>query len=185
MLKFVLGTNPKDGRGSLSMSLVSLGGYAGLSENWINVLVLIHVLSAIIGIGPTYFGHMLLRKGQTLGQLRSSLGFMPLLEKFPKIFGSLAVVSGLLLAWLGDYGFELFWIYGAIALYVIIQIVVIGFMSPSAKKLTVKVIAATDPVDQPISAELSAEVGKVNNLLYVASVLGTLLFLFMFFKPTL
>jgi hypothetical protein len=164
---------------------MSFSGYAGLSENWLNILVLIHVLSAILGIGPTYFGHILLRKGQTLGQLRNSLGLMPLLEKFPKILGSLAVVSGILLAWLGHYGFNQLWIYGGLGIYIIIQIVVIGFMAPAAKKLAVKVMASTDATDQPVSSELSANVAYVNKLYFVASCLGALLFLFMFFKPTL
>jgi uncharacterized membrane protein len=164
---------------------MSFTGYEVLSENWLNILVFIHVLSAIIGIGPTYFGHILLRKGQTLGQLRSSLGFMPLLEKFPKILGSLAVVSGILLAWLGNYGFELLWIYGALVVYVIIQVVVIGFMAPAAKRLAVKVGASSEQLDKPVSAELSAEVSKVNMFNYVATVFGVVLFLLMFFKPTL
>lgn len=164
---------------------MSLIGYSGLSEDWLNILVLIHVLSAVIGIGPTYFGHILLRKGQTLGQLRSSLGLMPLLEKFPKILGSLAAVSGILLAWLGDYGFKQLWIYGSLSIYIIIQVVVIGFMAPAAHKLTAKVMASADALDKPTSAELYADVAKVNKLNYIATCLGVILFLFMFFKPTL
>jgi uncharacterized membrane protein len=164
---------------------MSLMGYAGLKEDWLNILVLIHVLTAVIGIGPTYFGHILLRKGQSYGQLRNSVGLLPLLEKFPKILGSLAVVSGILLAWLGDYGFKQLWIYGSLAIYVIIQVVVIGFMAPEGKKLAVKVMASTDPSDHPVSAELAADVAKVNKLNYVATCFGVILFLFMFFKPTL
>jgi uncharacterized membrane protein len=88
---------------------MSIHGY-DVSENWLNILVLVHVLSAIIGIGPVFFGHVLLRKGQSLNQLKSSLALSKLLEMFPKILGSLAVVTGILLAWLGDtaskrYGF--------------------------------------------------------------------------------
>jgi uncharacterized membrane protein len=164
---------------------MSLIGYAGLTQDWLNILVLIHVLTAVIGIGPTYFGHILLRKGQTYGQLRNSIGLLPLLEKFPKILGSLAVVSGILLAWLGDYGFKQLWIYGSLAIYVIIQVVVIGFMAPEAKKLAEKVMASTDPADHPVSTELATDVAKVNKLNYIATCFGVILFLFMFFKPTL
>jgi len=77
---------------------MTLGGYDYLKENWLYILVMIHVLSAIIGIGPTYFSHILLRKGQTYGKLRHSMEIMPTLEKFPKILGSIAVISGILLA---------------------------------------------------------------------------------------
>jgi hypothetical protein len=106
---------PYHGR-SISMSL---NGY-DFTHNWLYILIFIHVVSAIVGIGPTFFIHVLLRKGQTYGQLRNSLGLTQALEKFPKILGSLAVVSGLLLAWLGDYSYKQFWIYGSIALYVLI-----------------------------------------------------------------
>jgi uncharacterized membrane protein len=160
-------------------------GYFGPSDNWINLLVLIHVLSAIIGIGPTFFGHVLLRKGQNYGQLRNSVVLMPMLEKFPKILGTLAVVSGILLSWLGDYGFKQLWIYGSLAVYVLIQIVVIGFMAPAAQKLVSKVMESKDPSDQPISAEFADDVAQVNKINYVATCFGVVLFLLMFFKPTL
>jgi uncharacterized membrane protein len=163
---------------------MSLTGY-DLSQNWLNILVFIHVVAAIIGIGPVFFSHVLLRQGQTYGQLRNSLVLMQVLEKFPKISGSLAVVTGLLLAWLGKYGFEQFWIYGGIALYVLVQVVVIGFMAPAAKKVTAVAFASAEPADRPVSQEIAAGVSKANRLNYITSCLGVLLFLFMFFKPTL
>lgn len=163
---------------------MSLNGY-GIPEDWLNILILVHVVSAIVGIGPAFFLHVLLRKGQNYGQLRNSLALAKILEKFPKILGSLAVVSGLLLAWLGDYGFEQFWIYGSIALYVLIQIVVVGFMAPIGNKLAAKVMASSDPADQPLKAEDAAALKKADGLNYIASTLGVLLFLLMFFKPTL
>lgn len=48
-------------------------------------LILIHIISAIIGIGPTYFGHVLLRQNQSLEELRTSLKLAGKLELFPKI----------------------------------------------------------------------------------------------------
>ncbi|WP_276356360.1 DUF2269 family protein [Cohnella caldifontis] len=164
---------------------MSLNGYMNLPESWLNVLVFIHVVSAIVGVGPTFFSHVLMRKGQTYGQLRGSLGTAKMLEKFPKIGGSLAVLTGLLLAWLGDYGFQDFWIYASIADYVIIQIVVIGFMAPAAAKLGQKVFGSADPADQPVSPEIAAGTAKINNINWIATVFGVLLFVLMFFKPTL
>lgn len=160
--------------------------YHYVSDNWLNAVVLVHVLAAIIGIGPTYFTHVLLRKGQTLGQLRQSVKLAKTLEFFPKILGSLAVVTGLLLAWLGDnYGFDLFWIYGAIVLYVLIQIVVIGFMAPQAAKATALLEASKDDPNGPASPDINAAIARTNAITYVASAMGVLLFLFMFFKPEL
>lgn len=162
---------------------MSLNGYMGLSEDWLNLLVFLHVFAAIVGIGPTFAGHLLMRKGQTYGQLRHSIAFAKLLEKFPKILGSLAVVTGLLLAWLGDYGFRDFWIYASIIDYVIIQIVVIGFMVPAAAKLGQKLSAADEPDDLKVSPDIDAAAAKVNQINWIATVLGILLFMLMFFKP--
>jgi uncharacterized membrane protein len=161
---------------------MSLNGY-DLTHNWLYILIFIHVVSAIVGIGPTFFIHVLLRKGQTYGQLRNSLGLTHALEKFPKILGSLAVVSGLLLAWLGDYSFKQFWLYGSIALYVLIQVVVIGFMAPAAKKVAAEVSRSAEPADQPVSPNIAAGLSKADRINYIATCLGILLFAFMFFKP--
>jgi uncharacterized membrane protein len=164
---------------------MSLNGYQGLPESWLNLLVFLHVVSAVVGVGPTFFSHVLMRRGQTYGQLRSSLGLAKTLEKFPKIGGSLAVLTGLLLAWLGDYGFRDFWIYASIADYVLIQIVVIGFMSPAAAKLGRQVFSSAEPADQPVSPDIAAGTARINNISWIATVLGALLFVLMFFKPTL
>lgn len=160
--------------------------YHYVTENWLNALVVIHVLAAIIGIGPTFFSPLLLRNGQTLGQARYSLALMSKLEFFPKILGSLAVVSGLLLAWLGDnYGFDLFWIYGSIAIYVIIQVIVIGFLAPLGVKAAAIANDSKEDPERPAPADLNALIVKANKVHYVATAFGVLLFLFMFFKPTL
>ncbi|CAI6015523.1 DUF2269 family protein [Cohnella sp. JJ-181] len=165
--------------------MLSLTGYAYLEENWLRILVAIHVVSAVVGIGPTYFGHVLLRKGQTLGQLRDSLSLSARLELFPKILGSLAVVSGLLLVWLGDYGWDQLWIVASIADYVLIQVVVIAFMARAAAAVAAKAHADAGPEDRPASEALQAGVARVNAINYVTTALGIVLFLLMFFKPTL
>lgn len=163
---------------------MSITGY-GVTEDWLNILVLIHVIAAIVGIGPTYFGHILLRRGQNYGQLRSSLALTKMLEKFPKILGTLAVLSGLLLAWLGGYSFGDFWIYGSIALYVIIQIIMIVIVAPLSAKLNAALGGTAEPDSQPLSAEIAAILAKVDIYYWIASALGVILFLLMFFKPTL
>jgi len=163
---------------------MSINGYA-LPEAWLHWLVACHVLCAIIGIGPTYFIHVLLRKGQTLGQLREGFGLIRILEKFPKTLGPLAVLSGLLLAWLGGYGFRQFWIYGSIVLYVLIQVIVIGFLTPLSKKVAEQAFSSRESPDRPLPPEIAAGIAYMNRLLYAAGALGTLLFIFMFFKPTL
>jgi hypothetical protein len=150
----------------------------------LKLLVLLHILSAIIGVGPTFFGHVILRRKQSLDELRSSLRVGRRLEPFPKIGGSIAVLSGLLLIWLGDYGsFMQLWLFGSLILYIIIQIVAIGYAVPMQKKLAKWVL---DPANQQVK-ELPNEqrntLVKASNFYYLASAGGVILFIFMIMKP--
>jgi uncharacterized membrane protein SirB2 len=152
----------------------------------VKLLVLIHVLSAIIGVGPTFYGHVLLRKKQSLDELRHSLKQAKLLEYFPKIGGTIAILTGLILFFVGEYGsFMQLWLLGSLILYIIIQVTVIGFVAPNSAKLGQWVF---DPVNQG-TAELpplqQKMLSKVGNLYNVASALGILLFIFMIIKPGL
>lgn len=147
-------------------------------------LVLIHVLSAVIGVGPTFFGHVLLRRSQSLPDLRANLKLGKYLEFFPKIGGSIAVLSGLALILIGDYGsFGQLWLYGSLVLYVLIQVVVIALVTPQQKKLANWVLDPANAQASELPAEQRSLLGKVSNLYYFASAMGTLLFIFMIVKP--
>ncbi len=150
------------------------------------ILVLIHVLSAIIGIGPTYFAHMLLRKNQDAVTLRHSMAMSQMLNFFPKIGGTIAVLTGILLVILGNYGsFLNLWLIGSLVLYIIIQIVVIGVIEPKSKRLAAWVFDEKnkDAVDLP--QEQNLLLSKISNQFYIATALGTLLFILMIWKPVL
>lgn len=147
-------------------------------------LVLIHVLSAIIGIGPTFFGHVLVRSDQTLEQLRHSMKLARKLDYFPKIGGTIAVITGILLISLNNYGSVMqIWLLGSLILYVLIQIVVIGFVAPAQKRVAQWVFAATNLSKAEVPQEQRANLSRANAMLYAASVMGLVLFIFMIIKP--
>ncbi|WNS75740.1 DUF2269 family protein [Bacillus sp. DTU_2020_1000418_1_SI_GHA_SEK_038] len=146
-------------------------------------LVLIHVLSAIIGVGPTYFGHIFLRKKQSIGELKQSLMLSKKLEYFPKIGGTIAVLTGIALVVLSSLSFTELWILASILLYIGVQIVVVGFIAPVTKQLSAWLQDPTLPDHEPLPEPQSAYLGKANRLYYVASGLGTLLFILMILKP--
>ncbi|PYE48105.1 hypothetical protein [Deinococcus yavapaiensis] len=56
--------------------------------------MLIHVLSAVIGLGPTFFSAALLRGGPSPVALRHNLALFSALSAFPKIGGTLTVSAG-------------------------------------------------------------------------------------------
>lgn len=147
-------------------------------------LVTIHVLSAVLGIGPTYFGHILLRKKQSRDQLLESLSLFGLLNYFPKIGGTIAVVSGILLVALSGWKFSDLWIFGSLVLYVLIQTVAVAMMGPVLKQLVQALNAAVDQERDPAASVGGlALLAKANRLYNTASIMGTALILLMIVKP--
>jgi uncharacterized membrane protein SirB2 len=142
------------------------------------------VLSAIVGIGPTFFSHVLFRKNQTVKELKSSMALGKHLEKFPKIGGTIAVLTGILLVSLSDYGsFMKLWLIGSLAIYICIQIIVIGFGAPASKKLGQWVFNPENDHLEELPQAQKETLAKVSKIFYLASSLGVLLFIFMILKP--
>ncbi|MFT4414874.1 DUF2269 family protein [Fredinandcohnia humi] len=148
------------------------------------VLILIHILSAIIGVGPTFFAHVLLRKNQNAVQLRQSMALSQLLNFFPKIGGTIAVLTGITLVILGEYGsFLNLWLIGSLIVYILIQIIVIGIIDPNSKKLGAWVFDENNEDAVELPQEQNQLLSKISNQFYFATGLGVLLFIFMIWKP--
>lgn len=147
-------------------------------------LIWIHVLAAILGIGPTYVGHVLLRKSQDNEQLRQSLALFQLLNYFPKIGGTLAVASGIALVIVTGWEFSDLWILASLVLYVLIQIVVVGMLTPIMVRLNEVLSATGEQASAPdTQANRTALLSRANRLYNAASIMGTVLILFMLIKP--
>ncbi|BCB02238.1 DUF2269 family protein [Bacillus sp. KH172YL63] len=148
-------------------------------------LVLVHVLSAIIGIGPTFFTHVLTRPSQNVEQLKVSMALYQRLEFFPKIGGSLALLTGFILFFAGDYGpFTQLWIAGSFTLYLLIQLSVFLLINPNAKKVSTWL---TLPENEFLTGappeEIQRHLSLFNRYMYMTSALGVLLFICMILKP--
>lgn len=148
-------------------------------------LVLLHVLSAIIGIGPTYFSGVLLRSGQGLGTLRHNLALAKTLSNFPKIGGTVAVLSGLALVWLGNYGpLTQLWLLGSLALYVLIQVVVVGYAAPRTGRLASWASSPAGAGVGTLPPAQAALLGQIGGAHLLAGLLGVALFVLMILKPS-
>lgn len=113
--------------------------------------------------------------------LRSSM-----LDFFPKIGGTIAVLSGLSLIWLGEYGsFMQLWLIGSLILYVIIEIIVIGIVGPNSKKLMNWLIEPGNQNAATLPDEVKGYFSKARNYLWLATALGLVLFIFMIMKPVI
>ncbi|WP_027483385.1 DUF2269 family protein [Deinococcus pimensis] len=164
----------------------------------LKLLVLVHVLSAVIGIGPTYFGLLLLRPGLRGDALRHNLELADRLTFFPKIGGTLAVLTGIALLLVGSYGpVTQLWLVGSLVLYALVQIVVIAFAFPRERRLLALTrgeggdVLPTSVNVSPdgtlsVSATSATEVllKQVSALHMLAATLGTLLLVLMILKPS-
>lgn len=149
-----------------------------------NILVLVHVLAAVIGVGPTYFLHVLFRKNQDIGELRYAILLGKKLELFPKVGGTLAVLSGLLLFFAGSYGpFSQLWLIGSLVLYILIQVVMIGMVTPKIGELARWLFDPENIIATALPKEQEEQYIKIRLLLYAATSMGTVLFILMILKP--
>jgi uncharacterized membrane protein len=147
-------------------------------------LVFVHIVSAILGIGPTYFGHILLRRNQQDDQLRESLALFQLLNYFPKIGGTIAVISGVALVAMSGWKFSDVWILISLVLYVLIQLVVIGMLTPVMSRLSESINAGENKPDQSeVHANRALLLARANLLYNSASIMGTAIIILMVFKP--
>ena len=104
---------------------------------------------------------------------------------FPKIGGSIAVLSGLLLVIISDWAFKELWIWASIVVYILIQIVVIGIVAPQVKKISNWLDNTKSSSDSIIPVEQQAALANANKTLLIASLLGFILFALMVLKPLL
>ncbi|WP_248928831.1 DUF2269 family protein [Paenibacillus hamazuiensis] len=148
------------------------------------LLVTIHVLSAMLGLGPAYAFPFILRKVSTLDEMKRNLLQVASLEVFPKIFGSLAFISGLALFFIGSYGpFMQVWIIGSLAVFAAIEILVIVYLNPAAGRL-IKLLAESETAASDVpAAHLTVLYTRVRNLHLWSGILGILLLILMIVKP--
>jgi hypothetical protein len=107
------------------------------------------------------------------------------LELFPKIGGSIALLTGLLLVIIGNYGkFSQLWIIGSLVAYALIQILVIAVIAPRQKKLSDWALDIANRNAKTFPDEQRSLFVKVSNMYYAPTAIGVILFILMIIRPT-
>lgn len=147
-------------------------------------LVLLHVVSAIVGLGPAYSFPLILKKEKSLTEVKRMVDLVARLEVLPKMFGGLTLISGLLLVWLGNYGtFFTLWIGGALVLFILAEIVIIGYLTPAAKKLSALLSELCERGETETNEHSSALLAKVRNYHITSCVIVLVIIALMVVKP--
>jgi len=151
---------------------------------WLQTLIAVHVLSALVGIGPTFILHLLLRGNQSAAQLRHSLALQRIVERFPKIGGPIAVASGILLVSFYSYGsFGQLWLIGSLVLFILIQIVVVGVAGRQLQPVLAWEREAAGQTDPVVPPQVEEALKRVGGSMWLAHALAAALFLLMILKP--
>lgn len=147
-------------------------------------LVFLHVVAAVVGLGPAYAFPLILKKEKSLFEVKRMVDLVARLEVLPKIFGGLTLLSGLLLVWLGNYGtFFTFWIGGALVLFILAEVVIIGFLTPAAKKLSAALSELCEQGASETDKHSQGLLTKVRNYHIISCVIVVVIIAFMVVKP--
>jgi hypothetical protein len=149
------------------------------------LLAVVHVLAAVIGIGPTYFYPALFRSSLAPPELRGALTLAQRLAKYPQIGGPIAVLSGVGLVFAIDPGrlFVQKWVYLSIVLFVVVQVTILGVAVPAAKKLAAWAFHPSNADVTALSPEAASIYRRLRTAHTTAVVFSTLLFALMILKP--
>jgi uncharacterized membrane protein len=147
-------------------------------------LAVVHVLAAVIGVGPTYFFPVLFRASTAPAELRGALAIAQRLARYPQIGGPIAVLSGIALVLSIDrHLFSQMWVYGSMSLFIAIQAVIMAVAVPATKKVAAWAFHPANANATALSAEAEATYRRLRTAHLVASALGTALFALMILKP--
>ena len=147
-------------------------------------LVFLHVVAAVVGLGPAYAFPLILKKEKSLFEVKRMVDLVARLEVLPKIFGGLTLLSGLLLVWLGNYGtYFTLWIGGALVLFILAEVVIIAFLTPAAKKLSAALSELREQGASETDDHSQGLLTKVRKYHIIACVIVVVIIAFMVVKP--
>jgi uncharacterized membrane protein len=147
-------------------------------------LVVIHVLAAVIGVGPTYFFPALLRPTLAPSELGSTLAIGRRLARYPQIGGPIALLSGIgLVCAIDTHLFAQTWIIASFAIFVAIQAVIMTMAVPATKKLEAWMASPGNADAKAFPPDAQALYQRLRTAHIVAAALGTVLFGLMIVKP--
>jgi uncharacterized membrane protein len=99
------------------------------------VVVFIHIFSAILGMGPGFILTTVVRSGKNMTELRHSYAIRHKLHIFVMIGGTLLLITGLTMGFLNTYLFHMGWYVTSLTLFLITLALGPIALSPSSKPI--------------------------------------------------
>ena len=144
------------------------------------LLVVIHVLAAVVGMGPAFAFPIISRMAKTKDQLVLMHNLMERIEKPIKIGSIILLLSGLGMGALNHHLFTQGWYITSIVLYIVAQIFVIGVSATNMKQSNERLsVASTDDIPSDVIALNK----KSDMALNISSALAIVMIILMSLKP--
>jgi uncharacterized membrane protein len=99
------------------------------------VLVVIHIFSAIMGMGPGFILTTVVKSGKTMTELRHSYAVRHKLHIFVMVGGTLLIITGLLMGFMNPGLFRMGWYVTSLVLYLVALAMGPLVLSPRSKPI--------------------------------------------------
>jgi uncharacterized membrane protein len=144
------------------------------------LVVVIHVIASIVGIGPAFVLPILTSSAKTGSQLRFVFGLMKKINRFPKTGGVTLIVTGILLMIIDKMGLSVLWLNLSLLFFIVIEVIIIGMVEPRLKKLTQLVMTSEG---EEIPEGYTTAMNKIAPLEAAVHVLTIVIIILMVVKP--
>ena len=145
-----------------------------------SLLVFIHIVAAVMGLGAAFGFPIVAKSAKTVSQAKHTLELLKKLELLPKIGSLTLLVTGIVLGIITPSLFTTGWYITSIVLYLTAQVIVIG-MLPKKMREQADILKGHTGEDLPASyLAIGKKAGKLEGITHA---LAFLLILLMYFKP--
>lgn len=87
--------------------------------SWYQIILVIHVFSAILGLGPGFVMIYVVTKAKSMTELRYAYLMRNRLHNFVMVGGTLLLLTGLMMGWMQPYLFSFGWYVTSLILFLI------------------------------------------------------------------
>jgi uncharacterized membrane protein len=104
-------------------------------KNFVHVLLTLHIISAVIGIGPIFIYPLLIRSARTVSQLRLVFRIITKINIFHSIGSTVLIGTGIWMMIELKTGFHRMWLNLSLLLTALLSVIVLLFIAPCTKKM--------------------------------------------------
>lgn len=145
------------------------------------LLLVFHILSAILGVGPVFLFNKILKRAETVEQLRYAHHIVEKLNRNANYSFGIILVTGLLMGWMNPYLFRTEWYIASLILFFISGLYAIFAVEPLLKQM--QGITSNQSVSSKISTEYKMLFQRKQSRDMVANLIAVVIILLMVIKP--